>query len=129
MSPVQVTHTYKRTHCTACTHTHAHTYTHMRHTYTHCKFHGDFICVQGVPIFIIGHHILYGKCQQLEKPIAVLAKTTQSHDIEDGHEDDITDDTRNDTTNPHYIVKAIVKKKVLFKTRPKPIIANVPKRL
>ena len=58
-----------------------------------------------------------------------MTKTTPSHDMEDGHEDDITDDTRNDTTNPHYIVKAIVKKKVLFKTRPKPIIANVPKRL
>ena len=28
-----------------------------------------------------------------------------------------------------YRVKAIIDKKVVFKTRPKPIIANVPKKL
>jgi chromosome transmission fidelity protein 8 len=28
-----------------------------------------------------------------------------------------------------YKVKAIIRKKLLFKTRPKPIIANVPKKI
>lgn len=46
----------------------------------------------------------------LEKPFAVLEKCRVS---------DSTD----------YIVKALVKHKLIFKTRPKPIIANVPKVL
>ena len=29
----------------------------------------------------------------------------------------------------HYQVKAVIKKKMIFKTRPKPIITNVPKKL
>ena len=54
-----------------------------------------------------------------------MTKTTLSMDREAGQDDDVT----YDNMDPHYVVKAIVKKKVLFKTRPKPIIANVPKRL
>ena len=34
-----------------------------------------------------------------------------------------------ETPGTEYQVKAIVKRKILFKTRPKPIIANVPKKL
>ena len=34
-----------------------------------------------------------------------------------------------ETRSTEYLVKAIIKRKIVFKTRPKPIIANVPKKI
>lgn len=58
------------------------------------------------PVLVLGHHVLNGKEVALEQPMAVIEKATEG----DKHA---------------YKVKAIVKKKLLFKSRPKPIISNV----
>lgn len=78
-------------------------------SHTESKFNGQFIgdlhyTKTGIPILIIGHHLMYGKEMPLEKPLAVLEKT--------------------EGETSEYCVRSIVRRKILFKTRPKPIVGN-----
>ena len=66
----------------------------------------------------------------MDKPLAVLSKNPNSkhHEEDVDMETDFVDNTDSES-DITYFVKAIIRRKLFFKTRPKPIIANVPKKL
>ena len=78
---------------------------------------GDlFYNKSGTATLIIGNHILSGKEMSLDKPIAILEKKI----VNENSTDNIDCDT-------NYTIVAIIKMKLIFKGRPKPITVNVPK--
>ncbi|GIX95508.1 chromosome transmission fidelity protein 8 homolog, partial [Caerostris extrusa] len=66
---------------------------------------------KGRPILIIGYHILYGKITENNPPIAILKRSRFSNTA------------FNKESSADYVILALVKKKIIFRTRPKPIIS------
>ncbi|XP_077510744.1 chromosome transmission fidelity protein 8 homolog [Amblyomma americanum] len=75
------------------------------------KYIGDLHFTKaGIPVLLVGHHILYGKEQDVEKPFLVIAKSTGETDPPRAKE---------------YLVRGVVTRKIIFRSRPKPIVSNV----
>ncbi|XP_053684119.1 chromosome transmission fidelity protein 8 homolog [Sabethes cyaneus] len=124
------------------------------------QFIGDLLYNKyGQPILIIGHHILHGRLQKIDKPLLVIEKSdihkksssANANGDNNGEDEtmlDISQVSQLDSTiassnrtvldstvavehktipKTEYLVRAVVKHKILFKARPKPIIANVAK--
>ena len=88
------------------------------------KFIGDLHYTKdGTPVMIIGHHILYGKVIELEKPLVTLDRIQVDKNIVIGEGEEMMDvDSHMEDPKTEYRVKSIIYKKIMFKTRPKPII-------
>merc|ERR550532_3486802 len=76
---------------------------------------------------IIGHHILYGKVQSLERPLVSVEKVETGGELRRKEGEELMDLDEEMEVKVEYRVKSIIKKKIIFKNRPKPIIANLPK--
>merc|ERR1719384_2872371 len=70
---------------------------------------------------IIGHHILYGKMIDLEKPLVAIEKVEVGKELNQ-EADEMMDMDEHLEMKTEFRVKSIIKKKLIFKTRPKPII-------
>ena len=74
----------------------------------------------GRPQMIIGHHLLSGSFVTLDKPLAVMKKKAGAVISAEEMESDL----ESDETKTSYEIIALVKKKLLFKNRPKPIVSK-----
>ena len=71
----------------------------------------------GEPILILGHHLLKGKIVKLSNPIGVFEKQTRQLNT-------TLSDTMEDETKHDYEVIALIRKKIVFSSRPKPILVK-----
>lgn len=61
----------------------------------------------GNPVFVIGHHRLEGKFEKLKRPLALLKKSLKG-----------------ETDGVEFDVLKVVKEKIVFKNRPRPLVSS-----
>merc|ERR1719429_338167 len=66
---------------------------------------------------IIGHHILYGKVQNLEKPLVSVERVERSGEVKVKEGEELMDLDEEMETKVEYRVRSIIKKKIIFKNR------------
>ncbi|XP_062500981.1 chromosome transmission fidelity protein 8 homolog [Corticium candelabrum] len=80
----------------------------------------------GIAHMIIGHHLLTGKVATLEKPFAVISRKTD--ELKTSSE--VAMETGDETTgNTEYTIVAMIRRKVVFKVRPKPIVSTFSSKI
>ena len=86
---------------------------------------------KGTPILILGHHILYGKVNNMEKPMVLLKKQVRKVQtfMDELNEEDDENKMENHEgennfakTKTEYLVEWVIKRKILFNKRPRPIV-------
>ncbi|CAG0884322.1 unnamed protein product [Darwinula stevensoni] len=89
------------------------------------KFIGDLhFTKDNIPILVIGHHILHGKVEKVDPPLAVVKKLPSS-----SSSGNLNSKNEEREDHPAYVVQGLVTRKLFFKGRPRPIITNVPKQV
>ena len=63
----------------------------------------------------------------MDKPLVSVERVERGGEVKVKEGEELMDLDEEMETKVEYRVKAIIKKKIIFKNRPKPIIANLPK--
>ena len=75
----------------------------------------------------IPSHSTNSQVQNLEKPLVSVERVERGGEMKVKEGEELMDLDEEMETKVEYRVRAIIKKKIIFKNRPKPIIANLPK--
>lgn len=85
------------------------------------------MCLVSSVYCLIGHHVLYGRVVNLDKPMVLLKKSvtklaTDEWAMSESENSSMSDDTSESKSRTDYLIEAVIKQKLLFNKRPRPIV-------